>query len=382
MLKKINKENIPKTALQFQEPCDFVVNFAEKDGGEKVVTSFSMDAYSGKIIKGHWMWGDLAIDVSGLTFNGSKIPILEDHNTDKKIGIASKPDLSDNKVNFSEIKLLSNLDAQNVAQNLKDEFPYQASISVKPLLVERLAEDQSVEVNGYTMKGPGTIFRKALFRESSVCVFGYDHRTKVLPLSEGDNEELEYEIIGFTDNNENLTGGKFMTFVELKEKDPKLATEIEASLTEKDSKITSLTAEIEQLKKTNTDLTNENKENEKRIVKLESSMISLREIASQEKANAIIASAFAKEDIPAKFQIRIKKYLNFKEHLTEDGSLDEEKFTQHVAGEVASWKADLGELPPSVLGLGVPSTPHDSFTEQEAEALADKMVELAYGKKP
>lgn len=378
---QLTKKKIPKTALQFQEPANYSVNLAE-DGGVKKITSFSMDAYSGKIIKEHWLWGDLAIDVSGLTFNSPKVPIFEDHYLDKKIGIALKVDLEDNKVYFPEIRLLSNEDAQKVGQNMSEEFPYQASISVKPLIIEELSEGESADVNGYKMKGPGTIFRKALFREASVCAFGYDHRTKVTPLSECDNEEMEYEVLGLSEGVklQKSTGGKSMTFDELKVQDPKLAKEIEESLSEKDKKIVELTEEIKDLKKSNTDLTEENKENEKRIVRLESSMISLKETSAKDRAESIINAAFAKEDIPAKFRLRIKKYLNFKEHLAEDGSLDEAKFSEHVNAEVTSWKTDLGELSP-VLGIGGGGAPVGEFTEQQADELADKMVELAYGKK-
>ena len=80
MEKEVTKK-IPKGALRFvADNCDACV-FAE---GEGDAPKLKMLAYSGGVIKGHWYWGDLAIDVSGLSFP-SRFPILEDHRTDKKI---------------------------------------------------------------------------------------------------------------------------------------------------------------------------------------------------------------------------------------------------------------------------------------------------------
>ena len=87
MFKKTVK--LTRGAMQLvDENCFAAVRFTDGDGEKK--PQLDMLAYSGGIIKGHWYWGDLAIDLSGMSFPKKKFPILEDHMTDKKIGFAKK----------------------------------------------------------------------------------------------------------------------------------------------------------------------------------------------------------------------------------------------------------------------------------------------------
>lgn len=161
---------IPKSALHFQE--DLQVSLSETDEERKA----SMLGYSGKPMK-HWLFGDMVVDVSGIKFQNSKIPILEDHEEEKKIGFSSKPSLDDNQVFFSDITLLDNEEANEFYNNAKKGFPYQASISFYPKIIEHVEEGAKTKVNGFTQKGPALIFRESIFRESSICTFGMDHRT-------------------------------------------------------------------------------------------------------------------------------------------------------------------------------------------------------------
>jgi len=168
---------IPKSALRFSD--DLHVEFAEDDSKKA-----SMMAYSGKPMR-HPLFGDLVVDVSGIKFQSSKNPILEDHDEDRKVGFSKgKPSTENYQVNFSDITLLENEVAQEFYQNAQKGFPYQASISFYPKKVEKVEEGASAEVNGFTQKGPAIIFRESVFREASVVTFGMDHRTSSVPQSE------------------------------------------------------------------------------------------------------------------------------------------------------------------------------------------------------
>lgn len=160
---------IPKSALRFSD--DLHVQFSE-DEDKKA----SMLAYSGKPMS-HPIFGDLVVDVSGIKFQNSKIPILEDHEEDRKLGFSGKPSTEGNVVRFDDITLLDNEIAQAFYRNASKGFPYQASISFYPKKVEEISQDSSAEVNGFTQKGPALIFRESVFRESSVVTFGMDPHT-------------------------------------------------------------------------------------------------------------------------------------------------------------------------------------------------------------
>jgi len=161
---------VPKSALNFAE--DLHIDFDDSEGVKRA----SMLGYSGKPMDHPW-FGKLVVDVDGIAFRQSKIPILEDHDDEKKIGFSKKPSLENFQIYFDDITLLDNALADQFYKNASQGFPYQASISIYPKKLEELSKDQEAEVNGYKIKGPGLIFRESVFRESSVVTFGMDHRT-------------------------------------------------------------------------------------------------------------------------------------------------------------------------------------------------------------
>ncbi|RLI47557.1 hypothetical protein DRO61_07775, partial [Candidatus Bathyarchaeota archaeon] len=80
----MKKEKIPNGALRLVQLEAGCHAFAEGDEGE--VKKLQMTVYSGGINKGHWYWGDLAVDLEGLKFSKDKYPVLEEHNREKRIG--------------------------------------------------------------------------------------------------------------------------------------------------------------------------------------------------------------------------------------------------------------------------------------------------------
>jgi hypothetical protein len=183
-----------------------LVELKEQDEDGKP-QSFSMVAYTGNIMPDIF-GGSIAVDIEGIEFGGKKrYPILEDHWRDFKIGVSNSKPSTDGQVFFDNIKILSNEKAQEFATNLRDGFPYQASISIRPLKIEEVPEGESAEVNGKKLKGPGIVVRTSKFREASVCVFGRDENTKVKGLSD-DQEEFEVEIVNFSSNSSGDAGVK------------------------------------------------------------------------------------------------------------------------------------------------------------------------------
>jgi hypothetical protein len=164
------KTDLPKSALNFSE--NLQIDLDDSDGIKRA----SMLGYSGKPMEHPW-FGQLIVDVEGITFRSSKIPILEDHDKEKKIGFSKKPSTENFQVYFDDITLLDNPLADQFYRNAIQGFPYQASISFYPKKLEELEKGVEAEVNGYKVKGPGIIFRESVFRESSVVTFGMDHRT-------------------------------------------------------------------------------------------------------------------------------------------------------------------------------------------------------------
>ena len=381
MSKRLMK--IPKKAMYFAED-DADMHLARDEDGKE---SFSMLAYSGKIVKGKSFWGDLAVDISGIEFNGKRYPILEQHDLDKKIGVSNKKPTIENGVFFEKINLLNNPIAQEFKSNLDDEFPYQASLGIHPVAIEELSDGETAEVNGYKMKGPGTIIRKSRFKEASVCVFGADPNTKTASLSD-EEEEVLVELVEKTTNemnetNEtNKTEEKSMTLKELQEKHPELYAEIQGQLSEKEAKIRELSdkmTEVEnkrkELESANTALSEENQKNAQRIEKLEKSEDLRREKDIKNQADGIVSAKLSENNIPVRLHEKIRKQLDHNMCVSEENVFDSAKFTEQVDAEIKDWKETLGEFTvkkDTVLGMS--GGDRIDFSEQDSDDDASRLL--------
>ena len=243
----MTEENIKSTVIGFSE--NLHIDFDEEGDVRKA----SMLGYSGKPMEHPW-FGQIIVDVAGIDFRHPRIPILEDHDGDKKIGFADKVDLEKNQVYFDEITVLDNEIANEFYNNAKKGFPYQASISIYPKKIEELADDKAfAEVNGYKVKGPGIIFRESVFRESSVVTFGMDHRTNTeaynealptLSLSEADAKTIK----NFLKKEETSMSDEKLTELENKLK------EYETKLEETTNKAETYASQLEEFKTKNEEL--------------------------------------------------------------------------------------------------------------------------------
>jgi len=169
--------------------CHFVmedaVKFAQSEKNDKGMVK--LVGYRGDIIK-HWYWGNLAFDMAGLHFDKPRTPGLIDHMTSKRLTYSTERAIEPET--FIAGPFLENNNAKELENDIKNGFPFQASLSLLPEIVEQIEDGESVEVNGKMLKGPGAVFRKAAIYEISAVVFGAFSNT----------ESAEYN-----DNNTNVT---------------------------------------------------------------------------------------------------------------------------------------------------------------------------------
>jgi hypothetical protein len=366
--KKSITKKCPKNSLCFSEAAEF--RFTE-DGGDPIM---EMTAYSGKPIKGHWYWGTLAIDLSGMKFAKKVNPILSEHDIDKKIGFANYVVTEDYKLVAKNAKVLDTPFAQEFVANSKAGFPYEASIFAKPSKIEEIMEGSQAEVNGYVLKGPAVIWRESAFKEGSVVTFGADPNTKSVAMSE--NEDMEVEVTTFKGKVEEVP----MTKDQLKAEFPDIyaaiyaegKTEAEVSFsaekTSMSGKITSLEAENAKLKETG-------KTQEDRLKELEKNDALRSERELKASADAIVENALsAHKEIPVRLHTKIKKQISH-EAFIENGNLDKVKFAASVETELKDWAPVEGEGPePSILGMGFSAS-----SEKVHEMAEDKIVERMMG---
>jgi uncharacterized protein YdaT len=346
-------EKVPKGALRFVEEGFHALAIKDGDNPPKM----QMTAYNGKVIKGHWYWGDLAIDLDGIKFSAGKFPILENHDTARKIGFHNgKPDTSQGKLELIPEKtvLVDTEYANEFVKLSSDGFPYQASIYAKPTEIQRLMKDETAEVNGFTLRGPGTVWRKCDFKEASVCVFGWDSSTKSSAFSRETTEDVEYkenalEETQFVEAEDeyNTEGGEIMNLEELREKYPdlvaQLSEEVKATLNKEFDK------EREQFTAEKTALEQKNADNEKRLADLEKKDALREERERENQADKIWNDKLADSDIDDHLHEKVKRMVSFKKFVKDD-VLDVEAFSAAIDEEIKDWEGKLSNQ--SVSGMG------------------------------
>ena len=373
----------PKQALNLAGSNEVQFQFSENPDEKPKA---SMEGYSGGIIENHWWWGNLVIDLAGMSFPKAKYPALRDHDTDKIIGFFKKPDVSENKLTIDNIEIVDTEHADEFVKLSKQGVPFEASIYAQPSEIQRLGEDEYADVNGFKFKGPGTIWRKSKFKECSVCVFGYDSKTSSVAMNE-DAETLDLSsTIVHAGQKPTSSEEPIMTLKELQEKDPegykKLTEEIAASVTNQFSAdVAAKDAEIAELKKEKEAFGEAKKTTEEKLNDLNKKFELLHEKTLASAAHSILAAKLSESGLNDRVKEKIIKFTDYSKFVKED-NLDVTAFSAAVDAEIADMKSMFGEHNPVQGGAGAPTkqlgSTTEQFTEEDAEVLAKSMA-LAAG---
>lgn len=370
---------IPRGALRIVETGEGCHALTEYFGeGEERKPRLNMTAYSGGVIKDHWYWENLAIDLTGIKFDKGKFPILEDHLTSQKIAFSRDPILKNGKLEIDPDKT-EFVDTEVSAEFQKLSaagFPYQCSIYAHPTVVERLEEGASVEVNGFTLKGPASVWRECEFKEASVCVFGWDSKTSATAFSKEEVDIDMDETVLAADEKPKLKLRKeaikevnLMNKAELLEKYPELAEELklegkkEAAIEsgDKESKLTQENAELKEKLEAEKDT---NEKFKGRVLSLEKKDAIRDEKELKKEADVIWTEKLENSEVAESMYEKIRPYVTHSK-FTAEGVLDVEAFGEAVVAEIQDW-VDKGATS-KVLGAGFTSKSVDENTLKEEE---------------
>lgn len=339
-------QKIPKGALVIQEMLGEdrpTLQFAEGgDGTGK--KKLDMVIYSGGIIPNHFWWNNLGLDLSGIKLGKPKYPILESHDTGRKIGWMGKPMVGkDLRVDPDKVTFMETEAATEFQKNAEAGFPYESSIYGVPLRVERIEEGASADVNGHKLQGPGTIWREWVFKEASVCVFGYDSNTKAGVFAEDVDVEFEEAIVGDKTNKKEEV--ETMNLEELKAKYPDLVKAIEEAAT------ATLTANFDKEK---ADLAEKLSAKDKEVDDLRKSVSELQktdairaERENKAEATRIFNELLSESDVPEYLHDKVRGSIPHT-GFVKDGILDQTTFSAAAKAEIEDWAKRLSNA--SVLG--------------------------------
>jgi len=383
------KEKMLEGALHFQDhEAGSVEVFTDGESPPKL----RMVAYSGGLIKNHWYWDNLLIESIGVKFNKDRYPILEGHQTERKIAFTGKPKIENHAIIIDPEKtvFVDTPESEQFQKVSQKGFPYEASIYAKPTRVERIDEGSFAEANGIKLKGPGTIWRECIFKEASVCVFGYDSNTKSAAFGSPEielsfeqvypdkdkindeeevNDEMKFDIEKFKIDNpedykalmENIEADVTVKFQDKVDKVDELTTTVQTLTSENET----LTSENETLKTQLTQKDGDNQTLSDRVLELEKSNTIRGENEKTNLADAIWNGKLAASDVADHLRDKCKNQVSYKKFI-KDGELDRAAFELAIDTEIKDWE-DKG-VTDTVLGSG--------FTKKEATGDEDSQEKL------
>jgi len=197
--------------------CRMVVGEFElgENGADAKTAPIKMVARSGRALE-HWYWGKVVHDLSGMTTHKPRLVIDYCHYDKEVIGYLNHfeqhPDADGIPAMIVSGALVPFKDsdrATEIIYKARAGVPYEASIDFVggdpgDTLIEEVAEGASAEVNGYTLGGPATIFRKWPLRGVAVCPYGADMHTES-QLSGREAEQVTITVANMTPTEGDVT---------------------------------------------------------------------------------------------------------------------------------------------------------------------------------
>lgn len=156
------------------------VKFADSNGK---TPKLSIVGYTGGLMEAEGLPHPVIINLKGFRFAHESIPILFDHNSNSRLGYTTKQMIKANKVLFRGMGSGTSEEAKGVLEDMRNGFPFQASLGGDVMLVKLVPEEFSKEinVNGIRLRGtkdgPFFIAEEFVADEISVLTFGADSNT-------------------------------------------------------------------------------------------------------------------------------------------------------------------------------------------------------------
>lgn len=365
---RMKDKSLPKGAFRLDGGGTATVQFEELEDKTKK-PKIKMVGYSGQVIKDHWYWGNLGIDLNGMKFSKPRYPLLQQHDVDIRLAHMGKPVISDNKLMAPEddVVFLDNEHTQKFLEESAKGFPFQASIYAKPTKVVRLEEDQEHVCNGFTVKGPGAVWLESEFKEMSVCVFGADSNTSAAAFAEDEPCSFaEVDLAGNLPVETIEKEVKRMDKAQLMKEQPELYAEILAE-GKAQFKAPEPDPEIKVLKDAIAALSEENKS-----LKKENDVRREKELKGE--AKVIFTEKLAASDLPERLHDKVRAMVDYNKFV-KDQALDVVAFGAAVDAEIKDWMdrgVKKGEV---VLGEStVVKTPAGLDKTEESKKLSDRLL--------
>ena len=140
---------------------------------------FSMEAYSGGTIRQAWSPDLIVIDLAGMQFK-QQVPVVNSHRYEVGDVLGQTLSVRSDSVLHIEGEILADTDVAGAIKGLAAAgYQCQASVGADVHSLKRVAEGDSVTVNGRSFVGPLRVVTSSTLREVSFVVLGADAETAV-----------------------------------------------------------------------------------------------------------------------------------------------------------------------------------------------------------
>jgi hypothetical protein len=183
----------------------FVLDLEAKQAGDGK-PRFSLVANSGtEPMKVAGFYDPVVIDLAGATFDRQPTPVIQDHDTAKRIGHTTKQAVTSNGIMAEGVVSSTSPEATSFVADAKAGFPFQVSVGAAVQEAVFVPKGQSATVNGKTFNGPLIVAKKTLIRELSVTVLGADKNTSALVAQANKNHHQKGKTMSTTTTNDHDT---------------------------------------------------------------------------------------------------------------------------------------------------------------------------------
>ena len=149
---------------------------ADSPAGSK---RFSMEAYSGGTLRQPWSPDLIVIDLAGMQFKQS-VPVVNSHRYEFGDVLGQTISVRADTALQIEGEILADTDVASAIKGLAAAgYQCQASVGADVHSIKRIAEGDSVTVNGRSFVGPVRVVTSSTLREVSFVVLGADAETRV-----------------------------------------------------------------------------------------------------------------------------------------------------------------------------------------------------------
>jgi len=262
-------------------------------------------------------------------------------------------------MNPDKIEFVDTETAAEFIKLSKAGFPYESSIYAIPTSVESLEQGVSADVNGMTVKGPASIWRQSVFKEASVCVFGWDSNTSSSAFASTEVElDIEVTNLKLMEDQKTLTSKEVKKKMDLKEFKTEQPDAYNELMEEVKIVVTSdLEAKFKGEKKDLEDKLSEEKkthetqmaDRDKRVLELEKKDTIRSEKEMQARVDRIWRDSLSESSVPDHLYDKVMRQVSYSQFV-KDGVLDKDKFVEAIEAEIKDW-IDKG-VTSSILGSG------------------------------